>query len=91
MLKHTRVIMWQYFHGLCTVGYTVGVLTVNTVSLVAYHYKPLMRKWLRTKSIGYYQGEIEALLRRLNKNELDEGDRAGLSGRWCWMVEQFRQ
>ncbi|KAI8713757.1 hypothetical protein NCS52_01221200 [Fusarium sp. LHS14.1] len=81
------VIMWSDWYPV----EALGLLTMNMASLAVYYSSPVMLGWLRTESIERYQGKVEALLRRLKKNELDEENREGLSGMWCWMVEQFRK
>lgn len=75
MPKHDRLIKWRNLQLL----ETLGVLAVNAFSLGAYYSSPKMRKWLRKKSIEDHEGKIEGLLRRLNRNELNEEDRTGLS------------
>lgn len=57
---------------------------------VAYYYSSEIWKWLRTDSIERCQEKVEALLRRLNKGEVDERNEGDLRGMSFRMVDHFR-
>ncbi|KAK3943077.1 hypothetical protein QBC46DRAFT_362033 [Diplogelasinospora grovesii] len=68
----------------------IGVVATD-VAGVACYYSSDIWKWIRTASIERCQAKVEALLRRLNKGEVDERNGEDLRGMSFWMVDHFRK
>ena len=86
MPKHSGCILWRHSHR----GEAIGVLAADVAGVVCY-YSSEIWKWLRTESIERSQEKVEALLRRLNKGEVDERNGGDLRGTSFWVVDHFRK
>ncbi|KAK3938089.1 hypothetical protein QBC46DRAFT_441560 [Diplogelasinospora grovesii] len=86
VLKHSGCMLWRNSHR----GEAIGVLAAD-VDGVACYYSSEIWKWLRKESIERCQEKVEALLRRLNKGEMDERNRVDLRGTSFWIVDHFRK
>ncbi|GAP89976.1 putative expressed protein [Rosellinia necatrix] len=66
---------------------SIGVLAAQIV-YIAYYYRFNIWEWRKTKLIERRQGEVEALLRRLNKGEVDREDLHRMS---LWRADHLRK
>jgi len=66
-------ILWRNSHR----REAIGVFAADVAGVVCYYSE--IWKWLRTDSIKLCKEKVDALLRHLNKGEVDEGDLCGMS------------